>query len=259
MIDLQDSMKLIFIYLNQPISKRQILWITFYDINNDFGNQLKGLIMSKITEEIYNLDNVDEAIRLINEDKYVTLDTVAAFYAILATTLSKARLRKFVLDAERVIPNMEFIPLRFKEIKDYIEGEFASIQSKENGSLNINEMSNLVGMCSIYAQKYDYSLVNSKSKIFILRTPKIIYFDIAREAIAEVIRLFKKGLDHGVLDDSDNIEGVEVMVRGREKFIDLIISNYSILKSTPASKGHVKITAIPFPINSEAWVGFDFR
>ncbi len=103
-------------------------------------------------------------------------------------------------------------------------------QERNDQNFDINSMRHLVDHCEIYAQRYDIAIIAPKSNIFIWMTPTQQDFEIAKNKISELLNSFQE-VPLRVVED------VTIMIRGKEKFIDIKIKN----------------------INDRAWVGFDFR
>lgn len=186
--------------------------------------------MSKIIEGVFTLERINEVNELLEQDKYVTMDSTTAF-EVMKTIVSVEQLNIFIDNALNEIEGANFIPLNFEQIREYIEHEFERLQSRNEKDFDINEMRHLVDDCEIYAQRYDIAINHPKSNIFIRRTPSQQDFEIAKNKILDLLESFRQG------ENQENIDDVTIMIRGKEKFIDIKIEN----------------------INDRAWVGFDFR
>ena len=185
--------------------------------------------MSKIIEGVFTLDRINEVNELLEQDKYVTMDSRTAF-EVMKTILTVEKLNIFIDNALNEIEGVTFIPLNFEQIREYIEHEFEMLQMRNELEFDIDEMRHLVDSCEIYAQRYDIAINHPKSNIFIWRTPSHQDFEIAKIKISEILASFRQG------ENQQNIDGVKIMIRGKGKFIDIDIEN----------------------INDRAWVGFDF-
>ena len=186
--------------------------------------------MSKQIESVFTLERIDEVNTYLNQGKYVTTDLKTAFEAI-KTILTEEQLNEFIINALNGLNASTFIPLNFKQIRNYINHEFEMIERRGVQNFDIDKMRHLVDYCEIYAQQYDIKIKNPKSNIFIWRIPSQEYFDIAKNTIMAILNELNKG------QDIQEIEGVTITIRGKEKFLDINIEG----------------------INDEAWVGFDFR
>lgn len=186
--------------------------------------------MSKVVEGLFTREKLQEVIELVEQGKYVTMDSNTSMEAI-KTILTDEQLNDFIDNALNGLEDLNFIPLNFEQIREYIEREFEVLQRKKEHDFDIEEMRRLVDSCEIYAQRYEIALSNPKSNIFIWRTPTQQDFEIAKDKVSELLNSFKHGVNY------QNVEDVTIMIRGKEKFIDIKIEN----------------------INNRAWVGFDFR
>jgi hypothetical protein len=186
--------------------------------------------MSKIAEGVFTRERITEVIELLEQDKYVTMDSITAFEAF-KTILTDEQLNAFINNALQALGGITFSSLNFNQIREYIEHEFQMHQERNDQNFDINSMRHLVDHCEIYAQRYDIAIIDPKSNIFIWRTPTQHDFDIAKNKIAELLNSFQN------LTNDENVEDVTIMIRGKEKFIDIQIEN----------------------INDRAWIGFDFR
>ncbi len=186
--------------------------------------------MSKLVEGVFTRERIKEVIELLSQDKYVTMDSITTLEAI-KTILSDKQLNEFIENGLQALDNSTFSPLKFEQIKEYIEHEFHMLQERNDQNFDITSMRQLVDHCEIYAQRYDIGISEPKSNIFIWRTPTQQEFNIAKDKILELLRSFQQN------DNVQNIEDITIMIRGNEKFIDIKIEN----------------------INDRAWVGFNFR
>ncbi|MBM3456406.1 MAG: hypothetical protein FJX80_14920 [Bacteroidetes bacterium] len=186
--------------------------------------------MGKIIEGVFTLERINEVNELLEQDKYVTMDSSTAF-EVMKTILTYEQLNNFIINALHEIGGVNFIPLNFDQIRGYIEHEFEMLQMRNEQEFDINEMRHLVDNCEIYAQRYNIAINQPRSEIFIWRTPSQHDFEVAKNKISEVLESFRQG------EEQQNIDGVTIMIRGKTKFIDINIEN----------------------INNRAWVGFDFR
>ncbi len=186
--------------------------------------------MSKIIEGVFTLERINEVNELLEQDKYVTMDSRTAFEA-MKTILTVEQLNIFIDNALNEIEGANFMPLNFEQIREFVEHEFEMLQRRNEQDFDINEMRHLFDACEIYAQRYDMAINNPKSNIFIQRTPSQQDFEIAKNKISELLTSFRQG------ENQQNVDDVTIMIRGKEKFIDIKIEN----------------------INDRAWVGFDFR
>jgi hypothetical protein len=186
--------------------------------------------MSKLIEEVFTVERINEVNVLLEQDKYVTMDSRTAF-EVMKTILTVEQLNIFIDNALNEMEGINFIPLNFEQIREYIEHEFEMLQRRNEQGFDINAMRHLVDNCEIYAQRYDIAINNPISNIFIWRTPTQQDFAIAKSKISELLARFRQG------ENQQNVEDVTLMIRGKEKFIDIKIEN----------------------INDKAWVGFDFR
>ncbi len=186
--------------------------------------------MSKIVEGVFTRERITEVIELLEQDKYVTMDSITAFEAF-KTILTDEQLNAFINNALQALDDITFSSLNFNKIREYIEQEFKMLQERNDQNFDINSMRHLVDHCEIYGQRYDIAISDPKSNIFIWRTPTHQDFDIAKNKISELLNSFQNGTN------DQNVEDVTIMIRGKEKFIDIKIEN----------------------INDRAWVGFDFR
>ena len=186
--------------------------------------------MSKIIKGVFALERINEVNELLEQDKYVTMDSRTAF-EVMKTILTVEQLNNFIDNALYEIAGANFIPLNFEQIREYIEQEFEMLQRRNEQDFDINEMRHLVDNCEIYAQRYDIAINIPKYNIFIWRTPSQEDFETAKNKISELLATFRQG------ENQQNVDGVTIMIRGKEKFIDIKIEN----------------------INDRAWVGFDFR
>jgi hypothetical protein len=186
--------------------------------------------MGKIIEEVFTLEGINKVNELLEQDKYVTMDSRTAF-EVMKTILTVEQLNDFITNALNKIGGVNFIPLNFGQIRKYVEHEFRMLQMRNVQEFDINGMRHLVDNCETYAQRYDIAIDQPKSNIFIWRTPSQQDFEVAKNKISEILTSFSKG------ENQQNIDDVTIMIRGKEKFIDIKIEN----------------------INDRAWVGFDFR
>lgn len=186
--------------------------------------------MSKIIEGVFTLERINEVIELLEQDKYVTMDSRTAF-EVIKTLLTVEQLNEFIENALIEIEGANFIPLNFEQIREYIEHEFEMLQRINEQDFDIVEMRRLVDNCEIYAQRYDFRINNPKSNVFIWRTPSQEDFETAKDKVLEILNSFNQGVNQ------QNVDDVTIMIRGKEKFIDINIAN----------------------INDKAWIGFDFR
>jgi hypothetical protein len=186
--------------------------------------------MSKIVEGVFTSERIREVIELLQQDKYVTMDSNTALEAI-KTILTAEQLSVFIDNALEALENTTFSPLNFEQIREYIEREFQMLQERNDQNFDINSMRQLFDNCEIYAQRYDIDVINPKSKVFIWWTPTQQDFNVAKNKISELLNSFQEGAN------GNNLKDVKIMIRGKEKFVDIKIEN----------------------INDKAWVGFDFR
>ncbi len=210
--------------------------------NSNFEIESKGNIMSQLNNKMYTLDNVDEAIRLIKEDKYVILDVLASFRAINETILDKESLKKFVINAKAIFPAMEYSPLNYNQIKDFCMKEFITLKSIESktgdvaNNFDMYDLKKIFDRCEIYAHKNAYRIKEPSFKIFINNAANPFDYRLAKEAIKNVVNSFENTLNNEN-QLTTTISNVQLRVRGLSKFIDIKISG----------------------IDTKVLVGFDFR
>lgn len=198
--------------------------------------------MSQLKREIYTLENADEAIRLIKEDKYVTCDVLGSYKVITEAILDKESMKKFIIGAKAIFPTMVFSPLSFNQIKEYCVKEFITIKNAETktaeqiDTFDMYDLKKIFDCCEIYAHKNTYRIKEPSSKIFINNTATEFDYRLAKEAIKNVVKSFEK-----VMNNENQLnsltKNVQIRIRGMAKFIDIKISG----------------------ICETASVGFDFR
>lgn len=186
--------------------------------------------MSKIIEGVFTLERINEVVEFLEQDKYVTMDSCTAF-EVIKTILTEEQLYNFIDNALDELGRVNFVPLNFEQIREYIEQEFEMLQRINEQDFDIHKMRHLVDDCEIYAQRYNIVINDPKSNIFIWRVPSEQDFRIVKSKIIELLVSFMLGENQQKIDD------VTIMIRGKAKFIDIDIEN----------------------INNRAWVGFDFR
>jgi hypothetical protein len=201
--------------------------------------------MGKIIDGVFTIDQIDEVVELLNQDKYVTMDLVTAFEAIKRTLFDESELVDLGYKILFTTVDEHFTPLDVDDIRSYIDHELTErkhteeIMKKENFRFRgremngIDEIRQIIDDCEINAQKYDYPLIEPQTNIFIYRTPTKNDFDRAIKIIDKIAYKFGNCLETKVA----NIEGVTLTIRGKGRFIDINIEG----------------------INDRAWVGFDFR
>lgn len=185
--------------------------------------------MNKLIKDYYTLDNIEEAKGLILEDKYITLDVIAAFYAIRDVVMDEESLISFIKEAKKSVLNMKFKPLMFRDTREYCEKEFIRLKkSKTQGgnknSFSLEDLKTMFDKCEIYAHRYIYRLGNPRVQIFIYNTPTEYDFRIAKDVISTIIRVFQTGLNsEAEFDETHIMENVQLRIRGMAKFIDIRI------------------------------------
>lgn len=186
--------------------------------------------MNKLIKDPYTLHTIEEAVLAIGEDKYITVDSLAAYRAITETIIDKENLKLFVAEAKKIIPAIVFRPLDFNQIKEYCREAFIALKNAETNSsgdiniFDIYDLMNLFDRCEIYAQRYVYRFLNPKATLFILNTPTESDFKLAKESIINILELLEKGINtSGAFDSNDSIPNVQLRIRGTVKFIDIKI------------------------------------
>lgn len=191
--------------------------------------------MSKIVDGLYTYDNIESALLLLDEDKYVTMDLLSVYYVISKRILPEDEFKQFVSKSLVSIEPVEFSPLNIQQIKEYIRHEYVRFSGQDHNQFNLDALMQMFDHCEIYAQRYDINIDATSINIFIYRTPSLTDFNAAKAAVIQILKLFQKKIDNP--EDMITLAGVNFMVRGNSRFIDIEIDG----------------------IHSRAWVGFDMR
>ena len=111
-------------------------------------------------------------------------------------------------------------------------------RAPECGVPLVRRLDEILRSAAIYLQRYDIEVPGSKGRIFIYRTPSKNNFDRARSAVLFVLEFFRQAAEGDVYVAVGDIYGVTMTIRGMENFFDINIKS---------------------GLNTEAWIGFDFR
>jgi len=182
---------------------------------------------------------MEQVISNLRSGKYIDFDVAAAYDVISLTQSLGDDWDAFLEHAPSAVLHAEYQPrISVAELRDYVLHELEKPASAGQDATLADRVRNGFDSAAIYLQQYDIEVNGSKGKVFIYRTPTEADFDRARVAILFVLELFRQARNGEEFVANSAKPEVTITVRGMENFYDIKIQS---------------------GINSEAWVGFDFR
>ena len=182
---------------------------------------------------------MEQVISNLRSGKYIDFDVAAAYDVISLTQPLGDDWDVFLEHAPSAVLHTEFRPcISVAELRDYVLHELDKPHSAGQDATLAGRVRDSFDSAAIYLQQYDIEVKGTKGKVFIYRTQTEAAFDRARVAILFVLELFRQATKGGEFVANSAKPEVTMTVRGMEKFYDIKIQS---------------------GINSEAWVGFDFR
>lgn len=182
---------------------------------------------------------MEQVISNLRSGKYIDFDVAAAYDVIELTQSLGEDWDLFLEHAPGAVLHTEFRPsISVAEFRDYVLHELQKPDSAGQDATLADRVRDGFDSAAIYLQQYDIEVKGTKGKVFIYRTPTEADFDRARAAILFVLELFRQAAKGEEFVANSAKPEVTITVRGMEKFYDIKIQTW---------------------INSEAWVGFDFR
>ena len=182
---------------------------------------------------------MEQVISNLRSGKYIDFDVAAAYDVISLTQSLGDDWDAFLEHAPSAVLHTEFQPrISVAELRDYVIHELEKPDSAGQDATVVDRVKNGFDSAAIYLQQYDIEVKGAKGKVFIYRTPTEADFDRARAAILFVLESFRQATKGEEFVANSAKPEVTITVRGMEKFYDIKIQS---------------------GINSEAWVGFDFR
>lgn len=180
-----------------------------------------------------------QAISDVQAGKYVDLDVPTACEVICKTQSLGSDWNIFLQNAPSAVLHTEFNPcICVIGLREYIIHELEK-PAHEGEELPLTDrVRRAFDSAMIYLQRYDIEVEGAKGKIFIWRTPTEADFDRARAVVLFVLDFFQQASMGDVYAASSHASEITMTIRGMERFFDINIKS---------------------GINTEAWVGFDFR
>ena len=185
---------------------------------------------------------IQQAIADVKAGNYVDLDLPSAYEVICKTQSLGADWDIFLHNAPSAVLHTEFNPcISLADLCDYVIRELKITNhevTNHEGEEPLDRIRGIFNSAAIYLQRYDIKVDGSKGRIFIWRTPTERDFDRARAVTLFTLELFQQAARGDSYVANTSVSEVTMTIRGMEKFFDINIKS---------------------GINSEAWVGFDFR
>lgn len=182
---------------------------------------------------------IQQAIADVQAGKYVELDLPSAYEVICKTQSLSAEWNVFLHNAACAVLHTEFSScISVADLRDYVLHDLEKPNHEGEEPLLPDRIRRIFNSAATYLQRYDIEVDGSKGKIFIWRTPTESDFDRARTVTLFTLELFQQAARGDSYVANTSVSEVTMTIRGMEKFFDINIKS---------------------GINSEAWVGFDFR
>ena len=182
---------------------------------------------------------MEQVISNLRSGKYIDFDVAAAYDVISLTQSLGDDWNVFLEHASSAVLHTEFQPhIKVEALRDYVLHDLEKPDSAGQDATLADRVRSRFDSAALYLQQYDIEVKGTKGKVFIYRTPTEAEFDRARTAILFVLELFRQATKGEEFVANSAKPEVTITVRGMEKFYDIKIQS---------------------GINSEAWVGFDFR
>ena len=175
----------------------------------------------------------------VQAGKYVDLDISHAYEVICKTQSLGSDWNVFLQNAPSAVLHTEFRAcIGISDVREYVLREL-EMPPHEGEEIPLpDRVRRIFDSAMIYLQRYDINVEGTKGKIFIWRTPTESDFDRARAVVLFVLEFLQQASKGDVYAVSSSPSEVTMTIRGMEKFFDVNIKS---------------------GINSESWVGFDFR
>lgn len=185
------------------------------------------------------MKSAQQSIIDIHAGKYVEMDIATAYEVICKTQSLGTDWDIFLENAPKAVLHTAFQPcINIRQLRDFVLRELERPTPREENLPLADRISNSFDLASIYLQRYNIKVRESKGCVFICRTPTENDFDRARSVILYVLESFRLLAKGEKIVTNSQTPDVTMTVRGVELFFDIEIHS---------------------GIHKKAWVGFDFR
>lgn len=172
-----------------------------------------------VIESGFPIQNILDNKGLLGADKYLTRDLDKAVETIKAI-LTEEQLKAFSIKTLQIIENLEFKPLTFAQIREYVELELLLVvQEGTQTNFDIKKMNDLVQDCEKYAQKHEVPVNDPKLKVTVWATATSKDLELLKQKFKTFLALF---LDP---TNTHDIGRMEVFILGKIKRIDIAFYN----------------------------------